>query len=106
MRARDAMIVWTPNKELYDNLPNKGQIAVTTIPEPNELKAHPMSVGACDHDWRETDDAGRRELMQRYFTSMIHRDNMDEDSVRNALSEIEDFQGHYFSSDEPTDDEE
>lgn len=106
MRAEDAMIVWTPNRELYDGMPNQGGIAVTTIPEPSELKAHPMSVGACDHNWRETNDSGRRELMQRYFTSMIHRDNMDEDKVRKALSEIEDFRGYYFSSDEPTDDEE
>ncbi len=76
-------------------------LEVTTIPEPPALRNHPMSAGACDHDWHETDDAGRLRLMQRYFTYMIHRDGIPEEAARAALSRIDDFRGHLFSSEKP-----
>ena len=101
MRAVEAMIVWTPNREPFKELPTVGTIAVTTIPEAPELKTHPMSVGACDLIWRETDDSGRRELMQWYFTDLIHRDFLKEKVVRKALSAIEDFARYPFSAAKP-----
>lgn len=99
MRAIDAMIVWTPNKEPWTQYPSIGKVAVTTIPEPPELKRYPLSVGACDLDWRETDDLGRRNLMQKYFTQMIHEDGIDESVARAAIAMIDDFSGVYFSAD-------
>lgn len=101
MRAIDAMIVWTPNRDLWLGRPATGEIAVTTIPEHPSLKRHPMSVGACDLNWRETDDEGRRELMQKYFTQMIHRDHLDETAVRSAIAEIDEFKKINFSAEKP-----
>jgi len=95
------MIVWTPNRDPFKDQPTAGGVVVTTIPEPSELKAHPMSAGACDLSWREADDNGRRALMQRYFTQMVHRDGLKEEAVRAALSVIEDFRGYSFSAAEP-----
>lgn len=60
-----------------------------------------MSVGACDLSWRDTDDVGRQELMQRYFTQMLHRDFIDEAEVYRALSNIDEFDSRKFSSDVP-----
>jgi hypothetical protein len=101
MMLRDAMIVWTPNRGIWRDRPTAGQIAVTTIPEHPRLKEHPMSTGACDHNWRETDDAGRRELLQRYFTKIIHDDGIGEDAARQVLSVIEDINPAHLSADKP-----
>jgi len=105
MILAETMIVWTPNREIWADRPLAGQVAATTIPERPELRAHPMSVGACDLDWRETDDAGRRALLQKYFTQMIHRDNIDEATAREALSGIEDFNPALLSAEAPDPDD-
>jgi hypothetical protein len=106
MRLEETMIVWTPNRDLWLDKATTGQVAVTTIPEKQELKAHPMSVGACDHNWRETDDAGRRQLLQKYFTQMIHEDKLDETRVREALSVIQDINPDHLSAAKPDPDDE
>jgi hypothetical protein len=101
MLLRDAMIVWTPNRDLWKGKASAGKIAVTAIPEAPALMTHPMSVGACDLNWREADDVGRRELLQRYFTQIIHRDNIDTDRAREALSAIEDINSIHLSEHKP-----
>jgi hypothetical protein len=101
MRLAETMIVWTPDRDDWKNRPTTGSMAVTTIPEARGLKAHPMSVGACDLSWREADDAGRRKLLQRYFTQIVHRDGLDEKTVRKALSVIEDINPDHLSADKP-----
>lgn len=101
MILKDAMIVWTPARGVFENEPTAGQIAVTTIPQPAELRAHPMSTGACDLDWRETTDVGRRELLQRYFTQFIHRDHLNDTAVRDALGVIEDINTQHLSAKAP-----
>lgn len=101
MRALDAMILWTPNREPFQDQSLAGTVSVTTIPEADEMKAHPMSAGACDLSWREADDFGRQELMQRYFTQMLHRDNLNEDEVYRAISNIDEFEGKRFSTEVP-----
>jgi hypothetical protein len=106
MLLRDAMIVWTPDRDMWKGRPTSGQIAVTSIPEAPPLKVHPMSAGACDHDWQETDDAGRRKLLQRYFTQIIHADGIDENRAREALSVIEDINPAHLSVDKPDLDDE
>lgn len=104
MKAIEAMIVWTPNREPYRKTPMRGKIAVTKIPESAEIREYPMSVGACDLSWQEADDEGRIIMMQRYFTEMIHRDFLDEDEVYSALSEIDEFRGMRFSNEKSKDD--
>lgn len=100
MLLRDAMIVWTPDRDMWMGRPTSGQIAVTSIPEAPPLKAHPMSVGACDR-WQEADDAGRRKLLQRYFTQIVHEDGIDQNRAREALSVIEDINPAHLSADKP-----
>ena len=39
MRALDALILWTPNREPFQDQPLTGKISVTTIPEPTWMKA-------------------------------------------------------------------
>jgi hypothetical protein len=85
---------------------NFDAFTATTLPEHPSLKKHPMSVGACDLDWREETDAGRLVLMQRYFTQMVHRDFLEESVVRAALDNIDEFKGYPFSSDPPQQDDE
>jgi hypothetical protein len=101
MLAKDAMIVWTPNRDIWKDNPTAGQIVVTTIPEASALKAHPMSAGACDHGWKELDDGGRRDLLQRYFTQIIYRDFLEEAVVRKALSVIDDINPSRLSAERP-----
>src|SRR5882757_146321 len=105
MLLRDAMIVWTPDRDLWKGKATTGQIAVTSIPEAPPLKDHPMSVGACDHNWREADEAGRRKLLQRYFTQIVHRDGVDQNKVREALSAIEDVNPAHLSDEKPDPDD-
>ncbi|MGO4386743.1 hypothetical protein AB4Y85_04345 [Microvirga sp. 2YAF29] len=105
MRAIDAMIVWTPDREPCQTNSNAGKVEVATIPEPPRLKAFPMSAGACDHDWREAANQGRIALIQPYFSQMIHRDGIQEAVARAALSRIDEFRDYPFSTDEPEDDE-
>lgn len=99
MKAVNAMIVWCPNSEVHDGNPIKGKVAVTEIPEPEWLKEFPNSVGACDHNWKETDNAGRIELMQEHYASMIHDDGIEPDVLDAALKEIDEFKYHQFSTD-------
>ncbi|AZO38795.1 MAG: hypothetical protein EOS81_07160 [Mesorhizobium sp.] len=91
MLAKDALIVWTPNSDLYEGQANRGKVVVTTMPEAPASAAHPMSAGRSDHDWNEADNAGRYNLLQQYFSSMIHDDGIDEHVARQALSVIEDI---------------
>jgi hypothetical protein len=105
MRLEETMIVWTPDRDDWKARPTTGGLAVTTIPQAEGLRAHPMSVGACDHNWRETDYAGRRQLLQRYFTQIVHRDKLDERRVREALSVIEDINPNHLSADKPDPDD-
>jgi hypothetical protein len=103
---QDAMIVWTPNRDMWEGSPTAGQIAVTTIPEAPALKAHPMSAGACDLNWRKGDGAERRKLLQQYFTQIVHRDKLDEETVRQALSVIADTNVNQLSAEAPDPDDE
>ena len=91
---------------MWQGSPTSGQIAVTPIPESPPLKVHPMSVGACDISWREADDAARRKLLQRYFTQIVHRDGIDQNRAREALSVIEGINPAHLSADkaDPDDD--
>jgi hypothetical protein len=45
MRAIEAIIVWKPDREPFNDLPTAGQVEVATIPEPRSMKSHPFSVG-------------------------------------------------------------
>lgn len=101
MKAIDAMVVWTPNDKMYNGNPLQGQVEVTTIPEPEHFKKHPMSIGACDHDWNETDDTGRIQLMQSHYYSIIHRSGIEPNILDVALSVVDEFRGHIFSREEP-----
>lgn len=105
MRALDALILWTPNREPFQDQPLTGKISVTTIPEPTWMKAHPMSVGACDVNWLEADESGRHHLMQRYFTQMLHRDKLNENEIYRAISTIDEFKGQKFSTEVPEGDD-
>ena len=106
MLLRDAMIVWTPDRDMWKGQLRSGKIAVTKIPAAPSLADHFMSVGACDLSWREADDAGRRKRLQTYFTQIVHRDGIDENLAREALSVIEDINPVHLSSDKPdTDDD-
>lgn len=107
MKLREAMFVWTPNRDGWAHKPTAGQVAVTTIPEARALKAHPMSAGACDVDWKESDDDGRRQLLQRYFTQMVHRDGISADTARRAFSQIVDVNPQHLSdaAPDPNDDD-
>lgn len=96
MKAIDALILWTPNLPAYESFPRRGEIDVTTIPEPMELRVHPASVGACDRIWINTDAIGRIALMQRYIHQMIQIDNMDIMKVFEMLSKIDEFRYYPF----------
>lgn len=98
MLAKDALIVWTPNSDLYEGQANKGKVVVTTMPENPSLAVHPMSAGCSNHDWNEADNAGRYDLLQRYFSTMIHDDGIDEQDARKALTVIEDINTAGLSS--------
>ncbi len=97
MNAIDAMIVWTPAD---DDSPNAGRVVVTTIPEADALREYPMSVGACDHNWTETDGAGRMKLLQEYFSQMIEH-GIPEADIRVALNAIDDLNIAKLSADVP-----
>lgn len=103
MNLEEAMIVWTPARGVFETAPTAGQIAITKIPQSPHLKAHPMSAGACDRSWREATEARRRDLLQRYFTQIIHRDRLDEAVVRQALGVIEDVDSRGLSAKAPRD---
>jgi hypothetical protein len=106
MLLKDAMFVWTPKRDGWLDRPMSGTVDATTIPEDQELKNHPMSAGACDAAWRETDDLGRRQLLQRYVTQMLHRDHVDEASIMEALGKIEDVNPNIISTAPPDPDDE
>lgn len=96
MKAEEAMFVWTPDRKPFDKSPLAGTVAVTKIPEHPSLKEHPLSVGACDLSWREASIAGRIELMQKYISHMIDRDNLNRATVRAALDQVDEFRGYPF----------
>jgi hypothetical protein len=101
MRSLDAVIAWTPNRDPFKWLPTKGEVAVTIVPELKGFEAHPISVGACDLNWRRATDSRRRELMQRYLTRMIYRDGLRPEDVLAAISVVEDFRAVTFSTAKP-----
>src|SRR5262249_33858276 len=93
VRAIDAMFVWTPDRDRFASglYPLKGKIAATTIPESAANKQHPMSWGACNADWVDTDDAGRLRMAQRLVSELIHQDNIPEAEVRKAFAQVDEF---------------
>lgn len=101
MKAIDAIVLWTPNTELYKKSPVKGKVVVTNFPVPLNLKTHVNSIGACDANWIETDALNRLELMQKYYSSIIHDSGINADKLDEALSIIDDFRGHEFSRVKP-----
>jgi len=90
MNLQDMMVVWTPKREPFENYPTAGKLAVTTIPEPQWMKKHPSSFGACNLEWKDADHEGRIKLLEYCVSRMVFRDNMNEDDVRNALKVLED----------------
>ena len=105
MRATEAIFLWTPNRDEWIGHPTRGHLHVTTVSEAHELKFHLMSVGACEPKWGDEDDAGRRKLMQRYITQMIHRDGLDPETVLQAVQQVEDFRDLTFSTEAPDPDD-
>jgi len=100
MKALEANVFWTPNRGPYEAYPTKGTVDVTRKPEQGSVY-HPMSVGACSCDWTDTDDEGRRKLMQCFVTAMLHKDNLPLDVVRNAISQIDEYAAFPFSVEKP-----
>jgi len=58
-----------------------------------------MSAGACDHDWREFDDAGRLAFARKLYAQMVLRDNVPENAVRAAFDQVDEFVGQQFVAD-------
>lgn len=96
MKAKDAMFVWTPARSVFSNYPTKGAVDVTQIPEAPELKVHPKSAGACDYKWKNTDEGGRLEQMQKMITAMITEDLVSVDSLVAALQKVDEFENYPF----------
>jgi hypothetical protein len=105
MRAIDAMFVWTPDRGGWKGRPLSGQIAVTVIPEARELKEHPCSAGACDHDWREADDKGRQQMLQRLVSQWLYQDEIPIAVVRAAVTKVDEFRDFPFSTKKPKEEE-
>ena len=101
MRAVDAMLVWTPDRDPWKGAATAGQVEVTTIPEKPDLRDHPMSLGACDQGWRDLDEAGRLRRLQQCFSHMINHDGIAEEVARAAMARIDDVRGYPFSSEKP-----
>lgn len=103
MQAKDAMFVWTPDREPFDrkHFPLKGRMDATTIPESAHNRKHPMSYGACNLDWEEMDDAERLERAQRLVSQLIHDDNIPEPEVRKAFAKVDEFAAFPFHNNPP-----
>lgn len=101
MKALEANVFWTPNWSCYDRYPTKGTIDLSTRPEGGSVY-HPMSVGACSCDWTDTDDQGRKRLMQLFVTQMLHRDNLPFNVVRDAITQIDEYADFPFSTEKPS----
>lgn len=96
MKAIEAILCWTPNRDIHLSSPLCGQVVVTSdVME--ALNAHPMSVGAVYVPWSETDDAGRHRMMQSWVTTMVHEDNIRIEVVRAAVTQIDEFRDFPFS---------
>ena len=100
MRALDAIVVWTPNRENQTAYPTRGKIKVFSYGDQDD-PYYPSSVGACDADWSATDEAGRLALMQRCVTRMLYEDKLELDAVKAALAQIEEFAHFPFSTKPP-----
>jgi hypothetical protein len=61
-----------------------------------------MSVGACSCDWTDTDDEGRRRLMQLFVIHMLHRDNLPLNVVHDAITKIAEYADFPFSTEKPS----
>jgi hypothetical protein len=101
MRAVDAIILWTPDREPFTRYRTKGTIEVTRYPEQG-AQTHPMSVGACEFRWCDTDENGRRKMMQYYVTTMLHEDYLPLNVVREAVIQIDEYVGFPFSTEKPS----
>lgn len=101
MKAIDAIVLWTPDTDLYKRSPLKGKVVVSSFPIPSNMQAHVNSIGACDANWIEVDALNRLELMQNHYSSIIHNGGINPDILEDALSIIVDFQGHEFSRVKP-----
>ena len=97
MRASDALIVWTPNCQNHAKNPTRGKIKLFDH-QLQDDPAYTSSVGACDTNWKDTDDAGRLVLMQQYVNVMLHEDNLELHDVKAAVSQIDEFADFPFST--------
>ncbi|WP_192385759.1 hypothetical protein [Mesorhizobium silamurunense] len=91
MLLKDALIVWTPNRAPFENLPTAGKIAVTTLPEPDALKAHPSSYGASDIEWTQASNAQRHKLLSEKLENIAKDDQLDPSDILDSLGGIDDI---------------
>lgn len=97
MKAASVIITWTPNRAPYEKYSTRGVLEVTPFPE-QSAQTHPMAVGACSAEWINTDEHGRRHLMQRYVTVMLHQDHLPVEMVREQISRIDEYRNFPFST--------
>ncbi|MEM6460985.1 MAG: hypothetical protein AAF724_03630 [Pseudomonadota bacterium] len=102
MKAIDAMVVWTPNTSTNRLDPTRGNVAVVSIPEPAETANYLYSDGACVHGWKQTDDGGRMEWMQRTVSGMIHHDKIEEAAIIEAFKLVDEFNPYPFTNKPPS----
>jgi hypothetical protein len=105
VKAIEATFVWTPNRGGWTAYPTAGQVEVTKLPIPHELRGHPMSAGSCELRWRNASDEGRLYLMQRYYIQMIYCDDLDRDLVLATVRQVDEFANHHFSDARPDPDD-
>lgn len=91
MKLAKSVMLWTPDTDSYDGKPNRGQVVVAAFPEAADIIEPPEAAGACMPVWHVIDDFERRKLLVNFVRRMIERDNIKEETVRAALSEIEDI---------------
>lgn len=97
MKAASVIITWTPNRAPYEKYSTRGVLEVTPFPE-QSAQTHPMAVGACSAEWINTDDPGRRALMQSYVTVMLRQDHLSVETVREQISKIHEYRDFPFST--------
>ena len=89
MKARDAMVVWTPKGVWTDS---DVRVKVVKWPPVNMLhRIHPMSYGACNTEFREASEVEQVARLFILFNTIVLRDGRDPFEVHHAFCEIDEY---------------
>ena len=96
MHAINAVFVWSPKRHPFPKTRYSGTVAVLQVSGFRIERSHPYAMGACDPSWARLGAEYRHSLLQRFITTWLEEDSIDQRLVRRVVTSIEEYKDFPF----------